>query len=156
MGKEQIRIGIGNDHAGVEYKNEIKKYLEAKGYIVTNYGTDTTDSCDYPIYGYKVAKSIVDKENDLGILICGTGVGISLAANKVKGIRACVCSEPKTAALSREHNHTNIIAFGARIITLQQAIEIVDAWLSAQEQGDRHNKRVSLITQIEETGKLDI
>lgn len=96
-----MKIAIANDHSAVELKNIIKEHLESNGYEVLNLGTDSTESCDYPVYGEKVGRAVADGEADLGIAICGTGVGISLAANKVKGIRACVCSEPYTAKLSR-------------------------------------------------------
>lgn len=114
-----MKIGIGNDHAAVDMKNEISEYLKEKGYEVVNYGTDSNESCDYPVYGEKVGEAVAHGDVDLGILICGTGVGISLAANKVEGIRAVVCSEPYTAKLSRQHNNTNILAFGARVIGIE-------------------------------------
>lgn len=109
-----MKIGIGNDHAGVEMKQEIIEFLESMGHQVVNYGTDEKASCDYPVYGEKVARAVAAGEVDRGILICGTGVGISLAANKVHGIRAVVCSEPATARLSRLHNDANVLAFGFR------------------------------------------
>ena len=124
-----MKIGIGNDHAAVDMKNEISEYLKEKGYEVVNYGTDSNESCDYPVYGEKVGEAVAHGDVDLGILICGTGVGISLAANKVEGIRAVVCSEPYTAKLSRQHNNTNILAFGARVIGIETAKMIVDEWL---------------------------
>ena len=99
-----MKIGIGNDHSALELKAEIVEFLKEKGHEVVDYGTYTTDSCDYPVYGEKVARAVVAGEVEKGILICGTGLGISLAANKVKGIRACVCSEPFTAKMSRAHN----------------------------------------------------
>ncbi|MBR0138091.1 MAG: ribose 5-phosphate isomerase B [Erysipelotrichaceae bacterium] len=140
------RIAIGNDHAGVELKNQIVDYLQEKGYEVINFGTDSHQSCDYPEYGKKVANAIVSNEADLGILICGTGVGISLAANKVRGIRACVCSDPVTAHLSRLHNHANIIAFGARIVGLELAKAIVDSFLDTVPSEDaRHIRRIEMI-----------
>ena len=140
------RIAIGNDHAGVELKNQIVDYLQEKGYEVINFGTDTNESCDYPVYGKKVAEAIVTNEADLGVLICGTGVGISLAANKVRGIRACVCSDPVTAHLSRLHNHANIIAFGARIVGLELAKAIVDSFLDTEPSADaRHIRRIEMI-----------
>ena len=126
------RLAIGNDHVAVEMKNEIKAYLEQKGYEVINVGTDSSESFNYPVSGYKVAKMVAEGQVDGGVLICGTGVGISLAANKVKGIRACVCSDPYTAKLSKEHNNTNIIAFGARVIGIETAKMIVDEWLKAR------------------------
>lgn len=145
-----MKIAIGNDHVAVELKNHITKYVEAKGYTVVNYGTDSSDSCDYPIYGEKVAKAVASGECDLGILICGTGIGISLAANKVKGIRAAVCSEPYSARLTRQHNNANIIAFGARVVGQAMAEMIVDEFLNAEYEGGRHARRVDMITKIEQ------
>lgn len=144
-----MKIGIGNDHAAVEMKNEIMEYLKELGHEAMNYGTDSNASCSYAVYGEKVARAVAAKEVDLGILICGTGVGISLAANKVKGIRAAVCSEPCTARLSRQHNNSNILAFGARIIGIETAKEIVAAWLNAEFEGGRHKARVDMIMEIE-------
>lgn len=144
-----MKIGIGNDHSAVEMKNEIVEYLTKKGHDVVNYGTDSLESCDYPIYGEKVAKAVAVQEVDCGILICGTGVGISLAANKVKGIRACVCSEPYSAKLSKMHNNTNIVAFGARVIGIETAKMIVDEWLNAEFEGGRHQRRIDMIMAIE-------
>ena len=144
-----MKIGIGNDHSAVEMKREVMKFLQDLGYEVVNYGTDSTESCNYPVYGEKVARAVVAKEVDLGIVICGTGVGISLAANKVKGIRAVVCSEPYSARLSRQHNNTNILAFGARVVGIELAKMIIDEWLSAEFEGGRHQTRVDMITAIE-------
>ena len=149
-----MKLAIGNDHAAVEMKQEIQKYLEEKGHEVINIGTDSAERFDYPISGYKVAKLVSSGEVDGGVLICGTGVGISLAANKVKWIRACVCSEPYTAKLSKQHNNSNIIAFGARVIGIETAKMIVDEWLSAEYEGGRHQARIDMITEIEETQKL--
>ncbi len=144
-----MKIAIGNDHTAVELKNHIKAYIEAKGYTVVNYGTDTSERAEYPIYGKKVADAVASGECDLGVLICGTGIGISLAANKVKGIRAAVCSEPYSAELTRRHNNANIIAFGARVVGVGVAEKIVDAFLDAEFEGGRHAERVDLITKIE-------
>ena len=149
-----MTLAIGNDHVAVEMKNEIKAYLEAKGIRVINVGTDSADRFNYPISGYKVAKMVANHEVDGGVLICGTGVGISLAANKVQGIRACVCSDPYTAKLSKQHNNTNIIAFGARVIGIETAKMIVDEWLNAEYEGGRHQTRVDMITEIEQTQHL--
>lgn len=149
-----MKLAIGNDHVAVDMKNEIKAYLEAKGIAVINVGTDTPDRFNYPISGYKVAKLVASGEVDGGILICGTGVGISLAANKVKGIRACVCSEPYTAKLSKQHNNSNIIAFGARVIGIETAKMIVDEWLAAEYEGGRHQTRIDMLAEIENTQKL--
>lgn len=144
-----MKIAIGNDHVAVDLKKHITKYLEDKGYTVVNYGTDSTDSCDYPIYGEKVGRAVASGECDLGILICGTGIGISLAANKVKGVRAAVCSEPYSARLTRQHNNANIIAFGARVVGQAMAEMIVDEFLNAEYQGGRHQRRVDMLTDIE-------
>ncbi|MDO4619515.1 MAG: ribose 5-phosphate isomerase B [Lachnospiraceae bacterium] len=149
-----MKLAIGNDHAAVAMKNGIVEHLKARGIEVINVGTDTNDSFDYAISGYKVAKLVASGEVDGGVLICGTGVGISLAANKVKGIRACVCSEPYTARLSKMHNNSNIIAFGARVVGQGEAEMIVDAWLDAEFEGGRHAKRTNMISEIEETGSL--
>ena len=149
-----MKLAIGNDHAAVEMKNEIMEYLRGKGIEVVNVGTDTTERFDYPVAGYRAAKLVASGEVDGGVLICGTGVGISLAANKVNGIRACVCSDPYTAKLSKQHNNTNIIAFGARVIGIETAKMIVDEWLGAKFEGGRHADRVALITEIEQTQKL--
>ena len=148
-GRCDMRIGIGNDHSAVEMKEEITKYVESLGHEVVNYGTDSTESCDYPVYGEKVARAVASGEVEYGILICGTGLGISLAANKVKGIRAAVCSDPCTARLSREHNDANILAFGARIVGIELAKMIVDIWLKTEFQGGRHQQRVDMIMDIE-------
>ena len=141
-----MKIGIGNDHAAVDMKNQVVEYLEGKGYEVVNFGTDTYESCNYPEYGEKVGRAVAAGDVDLGILICGTGVGISLAANKVKGVRAAVVSEPVSARLTKEHNNANIIAFGARIVGSEMAKAIVDAWLDAEYIGSgRHERRVNMI-----------
>ena len=148
---EVKKIGIGNDHAAVAMKEQIKEFLEEKGYQVINYGTDTEESCDYPIYGEKVGRAVAEGEVDAGVLICGTGIGISIAANKVKGVRAAVCSEPVTARLTKEHNNANIIAFGARIVGVEMAKAIVTAWLEAEYIGSgRHEARVAMIHEIEQ------
>ena len=144
-----MKIAIGNDHAAVEMKNEIKEYLESKGHEVINFGTDTSASCNYADYGKAVGKAVASGEVDGGVLICGTGVGISLAANKVKGVRAAVCSEPVSARLTKQHNNANIIAFGARIVGIELAKEIVDAYLDAEFEGGRHQTRVDMIMAIE-------
>ena len=149
-----MKIVIGNDHSAVELKNIIKAHLEEKGYEVMNVGTDTSESCDYPVYGEKVGRAVASGEADLGIAICGTGVGISLAANKVKGIRACVCSEPYSARLSKQHNNSNIIAFGARVIGVEMAKMIVDEWVNAKYEGGRHQVRVDMLAEIEQTQGL--
>lgn len=146
-----MKIAIGNDHAAVGLKNEIAAYVKELGHEVENFGTDTEESCDYPVYGEKVARAVAEKRADCGILICGTGVGISIAANKVKGIRAAVCSDATTARLVRQHNDANILAFGARIAGSELAKDIVKAYLDAEFLGGRHARRVEMISQIEES-----
>ncbi len=144
-----MKIAIGNDHAAVELKNHIMKFVEDMGHTVVNFGTDTNDSCDYPEFGEKVGRAVASKECDLGILICGTGIGISIAANKVKGVRAAVCSEAYSARLTRNHNNANIIAFGARVVTTEMAETIVKEFLNAEFEGGRHQKRIDMLTEIE-------
>ena len=144
-----MKIAIGNDHAAVELKKEVAEYVSKKGYEVIDLGTNTTEKDSYTEYGLAVAEAIVRGDADLGILICGTGVGISITANKVPGIRAAVCSEPSTARLVRMHNNANIIAFGARIVGVETAHDIVDAYLEAEYEGGRHQERIDGITAIE-------
>lgn len=144
-----MKIAIGNDHVAVEMKEQVCAYLESLGHTVVNFGTDKKERFDYPIAGEKVARAVADQQVDCGILICGTGFGISLAANKVKGIRAIVCSEPYTAKLSKEHNNSNILAFGARVIGIELAKMIIDTWLAAEFEGGRHQKRLDMISEIE-------
>ena len=151
-----MKIAIGNDHAGVAMKNYFVESLTKQGHEVVNFGTDDEGSAHYPIYGARVAKAVASGEFDRGILICGTGVGISIAANKIKGIRCCVCSEPCTIRLSRQHNDANIVAFGARIIGQAMAEEIVEAFLTTDYLGTgRHKERVGMIAQLEETQTLE-
>ena len=159
-----MKIAMGNDHTAIELKNIIKEFVEGKGYEVIDLGTNSTESCDYPVYGEKVGRAVASKEADLGIVICGTGVGISLAANKVKGVRACVCSEPYSAKLSRMHNNSNVLAFGARVVGSEMAkilclgeritgpglaLDIVDIWLETEFEGGRHERRVNMLMEIE-------
>ena len=151
-----MKIGVANDHASVEMKQQVVAYLKEKGYDVVNYGTDSTESCDYPVYGEKIGHAVVSGEVDFGIAICGTGLGISLAANKVHGIRAAVCSEPYTARLSRQHNNANILAFGSRVIGIELAKMIIDEFLGAEFEGGRHQRRVDMIMDVERReSKLD-
>ncbi len=144
-----MKIIIGNDHAGPEMKKEIAAYLEKLGHEVINFGVDTTESCNYPEIGEKVGRAVAAGEADCGVLICGTGVGISIAANKVKGVRAAVCSDTATARLVKQHNNANIIAFGARIVGIEAAKDIVKAYLEAEFEGGRHQTRIDMIHAIE-------
>lgn len=138
-------IAIGCDHVGFELKTHIIDHLQKQGHSIKDFGAHSTERTDYPIFGKAVANSVANQECDKGILICGTGVGISIAANKVHGIRAVVCSEPYSALLSRQHNDTNILAFGARVVGRDLAIMIVDAWLSGEFEGGRHQNRIDII-----------
>ena len=146
-----VKIAIGNDHTALEMKCIIKEYLEQKGYQVLDLGTNASESCDYPVYGEKVGRAVAAKEADLGIAICGTGVGISLAAGKVKGIRTCVCSEPYTAKLSRMHNDSNVLAMGQRTCGIEVMKDIVNTWIATEYSHDeRHQRRIDKITKIEQ------
>ena len=146
-----MKIAIGNDHTALELKKIIVDFLLEKKHEIMDYGTNSNISSDYPTYGEMVGKAVVAGEADCGIIICGTGLGISLAANKVKGVRAAVCSEPFTAKMSRAHNDCNILAFGARVIGPEMAKMIVEIWLNTDfEAGGRHQHRVDMIKDIEE------
>ena len=142
-------IALGSDHAGRGLKEEIKKLLDERGLEYTDFGTDTDDSCDYPVYGYAAASAVASGKCDRGLLFCGTGVGISLAANKVKGIRCVVCSEPYSAKMSRLHNNSNMLALGSRVVGTELARMIVETWLDADFEGGRHQRRVDMITALE-------
>lgn len=144
-----MKIGIGNDHSALELKAEIIELLKEKGHEAVDYGTNSPESCDYPVYGEKVGRAVASGEVERGILICGTGLGISLAANKVKGVRAAVCSEPFTAKMSRAHNNCNILAFGARVVGAELAKMIVETWLDTEFEGGRHQRRVDMLMDIE-------
>lgn len=147
-----MKIAMGNDHTAIEMKREIKAYVEAKGYEVIDFGTNETASCDYPEYGEKVGRAVAAGEADYGIAICGTGIGIGIAASKVKGTRVCTCSEPYSAKLSRMHNNSNVLTFGARVIGVEMAKMIVDEWLDNQYEGGRHQRRVDQVMEIETRG----
>ena len=143
-------IGIGSDHGGYELKEYIKKHLDELGVAYKDYGTNSTESCDYPIYGEAVARAVASGEVERGIVICGTGIGISIAANKVKGIRAALCGDCYSAEYTRRHNDANILAMGARVTGSGLACKIVDTFRSTEFEGGRHAKRVALISDIEE------
>lgn len=140
-----MKIAIGNDHAAVALKNEIAQHLRDLGHEVVNFGTDTNDSVDYPVYGFKVANAVASGECELGVAICGTGIGISMAANKVKGIRCALCSEPLSAEMTRRHNDANMLAMGGGLIGNNMADRIVDAFLNTPFEGGRHQRRVDKI-----------
>lgn len=142
-------IAIGSDHAAFEFKEEMKQFLDEKGIAYKDFGTHSTDRVDYPTYGEAVAKAVASGEFGRGIIFCGTGVGISIAANKVRGIRAVVCSEPYSAKLSRLHNDTNILSLGARVVGTELAKMIIEVWLETPFEGGRHGERVKMIGKIE-------
>ncbi len=144
-----LKIGIGSDHGGFELKEYIKEFLEKEGIEYMDYGTHSPESVDYPDYGRKLSEAVIAGEVDRGIAICGTGIGISIACNKVKGIRCALCSDTYSARMSVEHNNANIIALGGRVIGKDLAIEIVSTWLKSQFLGGRHERRVNKISDIE-------
>lgn len=146
-----MKIGLGCDHGGFNLKLEIIKHLESKGIECVDYGTNNDlDSVDYPIYGEAVANAVVNKDVDYGIVCCGTGIGISLAANKVPGIRCAVVSDVFSAKMSKAHNNANMLSLGERVLGKGLALEIVDAWINTEFEGDRHSRRVDMINKIEE------
>lgn len=144
-----MKIALGCDHGGLNLKNAIIKHLESKGMEVKDFGTYTSDSCDYPEYALKVAEEVAARNFDFGILVCGTGIGISISANKVPGVRAALCSDTFSAHATREHNNANILALGERVVGQGLAMDIVDTFLSAKFEGGRHENRVNKISEIE-------
>ncbi len=145
-------IAIGSDHGGYILKQEIMKHLDELGLEYKDYGTYTEDSCDYPVYGEAVSRAVVSGECDRGIVICGTGIGISITCNKVHGIRAALCGDCYSAEMTRRHNDANILALGARVTALGLALKIVDTFLNTPFEGGRHAKRIALIKEVEERG----
>ena len=144
-----MKIAIGSDHAGFELKERIKAFLDARATQWQDFGTGSADSTDYPDYGFPVAEAVARGEFELGILICGTGIGMSIAANKVRGIRAALCTSPEMAAFSRRHNDANILTLGGRILSPKEAMEIVETWLKTAFEGNRHTRRVGKIRSYE-------
>ena len=143
------RIAVGSDHAGFLVKEIIRKHLESAGYVVDDQGTRSEESVDYPDFGKAVGERVASKQSDVGIAVCGSGIGISIAANKVCGIRAALAHDVITARLAREHNDANVLALGARIVTPAAALEMVQAFLTTPYAGGRHQRRLDKITQIE-------
>lgn len=144
-----MKIAIGSDHGGVDLKEEIINFLKSENYDVKDFGPNSKASCDYPDYALPLAEAVVAEEFDFGILVCGTGIGISIAANKVPGVRAALCSDTFSAHATREHNNANILALGARVIGTGLALDIVKTFLNAKFEGDRHQGRIDKITAIE-------
>ncbi|MBX9691486.1 MAG: ribose 5-phosphate isomerase B [Cyanobacteria bacterium] len=141
----QDRIALGSDHAGFAAKEEIKKLLEGEGIEFEDLGTHSTDSCDYPDYARRVAESVADGRFPRGILCCGSGIGVSIVANKVKGIRAALCRDSESAKLSRQHNDANVLCIAARMTSADDLKEIINQWLSTEFEGGRHKSRVDKI-----------
>ena len=141
-----MRISIGNDHAGVEYKNYIKEYLLVKNIEVNNYGTDSLDSVDYPDFAHPVSNDVNEKKSDLGILICGSGNGVCMTANKYKNVRAALCWNKELASLSKSHNNANIVCIPARFIEKEEALEIIKTFILQEFEGGRHERRVNKIS----------
>ena len=142
-------IAIGCDHGGLDIKNAVIEYLKKNGIEYKDYGCYTSESVDYPKYAYKVATAVANKEAELGILCCGTGIGISIAANKVKGIRAAVVSNEFCEEMTRRHNDANILCMGGRVINEEQAVKFADIFLNTPFEGDRHNRRLDMVSAIE-------
>lgn len=142
---DKIKIAIGSDHGGFDYKASIIKALQDKGYDVVDMGTYSPESCDYPIIAKKVARAVAKGDFEKGILVCGTGIGMSMAANKVKGIRAAVCGDTFSARATRAHNNANILCLGQRVVGEGLALDIVDIWLTTKFEGGRHERRVNMI-----------
>ncbi|MBP3291831.1 MAG: ribose 5-phosphate isomerase B [Clostridia bacterium] len=144
-----MKIAIGCDHGGIVLKDAVTSTLEALGAEVVDLGTNSTDSVDYPTYGLKVAETVASGQCDAGVIMCGTGIGISISANKVPGIRCAVVTNTYMAKLTKNHNNANIISLGGRVITPEEAKDIVKAWYTAEYEGGRHQRRLDMITDIE-------
>lgn len=142
-------IAIGSDHGGYLLKEELKKHLTEKGYELCDFGTDSTASCDYPIYAEKVCRAIQSGECEKGILICGTGIGMSMCANKCEGIRAAVCGDHFSAEFTRRHNDANVLCMGARTIGPGVALQLADIFLTTEFEGGRHEKRIAMMMELE-------
>ena len=144
-----MKIAIGCDHGALDLKNKVIAHLTAKGYEVVNFGTDTLDSCDYPDYAAYASKAVASGECDKGIVLCTTGIGVSITANKVKGIRCALLSDVMSARMTRQHNDTNMMAIGAAVVGQMLALEIIDTWLGAEYEGGRHQRRVDKMMALE-------
>ena len=144
-----MKIAIGSDHGGYALKEKIKTYLDSQNIPYEDFGTHSTDSCDYPVFGKAAAEAVADGRCDKGIVICTTGIGISITANKVKGIRCALCSDPLSAEMTRRHNDANMLAMGAGIVGPNLAERIVEVFLNTEFEGGRHARRVGLITEME-------
>jgi ribose 5-phosphate isomerase B len=151
---DDVKIAIGSDHGGYELKEDLIKYLETCGYEAHDMGTCSKESCDYPLIGFEVAKAVSAKRADCGVLICKTGIGMVVIANKVHGVRAAACYDIDMAKFAKEHNDTNVLVLGANYMNAEKARQIFDAWINAQHTGERHTRRVNQIKEIESTLRL--
>lgn len=140
-----LKVAVGSDHGGFEYKESIIKFLQSKNIDCIDVGTYSKDSCDYPVIAKKLCEKILSGEADRGILICGTGIGMSIAANKIKGIRAALCHDTFSARATRAHNNSNVLCMGERVIGECLALDIVDMWLKTDFEGGRHQKRIDML-----------
>lgn len=143
-----MKIAVGSDHGGLEYKNAIKEHLEQQGHEVIDVGTYSKDSCHYPVFGEAVARKVASKECDYGVVVCTSGEGIAISANKVRGVRCGIAYNDEVAALMRQHNDANVIAFGQKFMNLDDVLRRVDIFLSTEFEGGRHQTRVDLISNI--------
>ena len=143
-------LALGSDHAGFQLKEHLKRWLEQHGHTVIDTGTHDETSVDYPDYAAAVGEAVVSGRAQRGVLVCGTGIGIAMAANKIPGVRAAGCTEPYAARLSREHNETNVLALGARIVAPDAAVRVLEIWLQALFEGGRHQRRLDKVTALEE------
>lgn len=143
-----MKIAISSDHGGYELKEELKEYLTSKGYEIDDLGTNSSESVDYPQYGKICAEAVVNGNADKGIVCCGTGIGISMAANKVKGARCSLCTSEEMAEMTRKHNDANVLALGGRILSTEEAIKITDIWLTTEFEGGRHQRRVDQLNEL--------
>lgn len=140
-----MKIAIASDHGGYELKENVKRYLESRDIHVIDLGTDSEESVDYPVFGKACAEAVASGEADRGIVCCGTGIGISIAANKVKGIRCALCTDVNMAKLSRQHNNANVLAMGGRTTDTETALAITEAWLDTEFEGGRHQRRIDML-----------
>lgn len=143
-----MRIAVASDHGGFALKEIVKKHLQERGYEVLDLGTDSTESVDYPVYGKACGEAVAGGKADLGVVVCGTGIGISIAANKVKGVRCGLCTSVEMAKLTKQHNNANILALGGRTTAPDLALEITDAWLDTEFEGGRHERRTNMLDEM--------
>ena len=146
-----MKISLGSDHGGINLRRLIAAHLSDQGHSISDFGTDSTESCDYPQYAESVARSVASEESELGILVCGSGIGMSIAANKVEGIRAALCFNTYMGQMTRLHNNANVLCLGERVVGQGTALAIVDAFVTTSFEGGRHQRRLDLITQLEKS-----